>query len=134
MKVRFYQLSKRNKSTKLATGEYREVEAYLKDKTSITHPVLLVQTFIGAAYNYFYIPDFNRYYFVSDGASVENMWEIAGTEDYLASFKTEIGATSANILYAHNSTKNIPDQRIPVTAHLLTAHESESLGFTISNE
>lgn len=132
MKVRFYQLSKRNKSTKLATGEYREVEAYLKDKTSITHPVLLVQTFIGAAYNYFYIPDFNRYYFVSDAASVENMWEIAGTEDYLASFKVEIGLTAANVLYATGSTKNIPDSRIPVTANLNHAYEQRSLGFSLS--
>jgi hypothetical protein len=127
MKVRFYQLSKRNKSTKLATGEYREVEAYLKDKTSITHPVLLVQTFIGAAYNYFYIPDFNRYYFVSDAASVENMWEIAGTEDYLASFKVEIGLTSANVLYASGSTKSIVDSRIPVKSTVLIGHEYSAI-------
>ena len=132
MKVRFYQFSKRNKSTKVPTGTYVEKDVVLKDNTSVIHPVLLLQTFNAAAYNYFYIVDWNRYYFISDAVFVEQMWEVAGTEDYLASFKTAIGLMPANVLYATGSTKNIPDSRIPVTANLSHAYEKRSLGFSLS--
>lgn len=117
MVVYFYQMTKRNRSTKVPTSEsYVSVTAYLKEGTSIIKPVLLLQTFVAGTYNYFYIPDFNRYYFVTDAKSVENMWEVAGTEDYLASYKSSIGSTSCTILYAAGSTKNIIDSRIPVLA------------------
>ena len=136
MKVRFYHFSKRNKSTKQPAGtdSYQEKEVALKDKCSITAPVLLCQTENVAAYNYAYIPSWNRYYFVSEAASVENMWELALIEDYLASYKTQIGLTSANILYATGSTKSIVDSRIPVTSQVLIGHEQTAInGFTVTD-
>lgn len=129
MKVRFYQFSKRNKSTKVPAGtdQYLEVDAFLKDNTSVVHPTLLLQTFNAAAFNYIYIPSWNRYYFITDAASVENMWEVACTEDYLATFKTPIGASSANVLYASGSTKSIVDSRIPVKSTVLIGHEYSAI-------
>lgn len=134
MDIYFYHMTKRNKSTKVPTTEsYVKVSASLKDGTSITKPVLLLQTFQAGAYNYFYIPSFNRYYFITDAKSIENMWEVAGTEDYLASYKTAIGATSCNILYASGSTKNIVDTRIPVDASPLLGHNYAAVsGMTIT--
>lgn len=123
MKVRFYQFAKRNKSTATPTGNYHEVDCQLKDATSITTPTLLLQTFSAYAYNYVYIPDWERYYFIMDSQSVENMWEVQLQEDVLASFKTEIGSTSCNIMYATGSTKDIADTRIPVQADILRGHE-----------
>lgn len=134
MKVRFYQFSKRNKSTKLPENvTYVEKDVVLKDKTSVIHPVLLLQTFNAAAYNYFYIVEWNRYYFISDAVFVEQMWEVAGTEDYLASFKAAIGITSANVLYASGSTKSIVDSRIPVKSNILIGHTYDAVsGMTIT--
>lgn len=126
MKVKLYHFSKRNKSTLLpSSGD--EFDCILKEATSITDPVLLFQTVNVAAYNYVYIPAFNRYYFVSSGNAVENMWEVACTEDYLASYKLEIGNTLCNILYASGSTKNIVDSRIPVTAEPLRGHTYQAI-------
>lgn len=136
MKVRFYHFSKRNKSTvqPAATDSYSEKDVAIKDKCSITHPVLLCQTENVAAYNYVYIPSWNRFYFISEAASVENMWEVALTEDYLASYKTQIGLTSANILYATGSTKSIVDSRIPVTSQVLIGHEQSAISdFTVTD-
>ena len=123
MKIRFYHFSKRNKSTKVPDTTYTEIEGYLKEKTSITHPTFLIQTFNAAEYNYIYVPSWRRYYFISDAASVENMWEVACTEDYLATFKAAIGASSANVLYASGSNKSIVDSRIPVKSTVLIGHE-----------
>jgi len=132
MKIRFYQFAKRNKSSLITTGAYHEVDCQLKDATSVMTPVILLQTFIPFNFNYCYIPNWDRYYFISDSQSIEGMWEVALTEDLLASFKTEIGNTSANILYASGSTKDIADTRLPVLASVLRGETEASLGFTLS--
>lgn len=132
MRVRFYQLSKRNKSTKRPDNSYKEVDVQLKENTSITSPVFLLQTFAPVFYNYVYIPEWRRYYYISNTSSNEGMWEVSLTEDYLATFKDYILNTIANILYASGSKKNIPDSRIPVSANIRTAVEKRSLGFTLN--
>lgn len=134
MQVFLYNLAKRNRSTLVVQSSGTALNCTLKDATSITKPVLLFQTVEGFKYNYCYIPDFDRFYFVSVPQSVEGMWQVACIEDYLASFKTEIGATRCNILYAHGSTKNIPDQRIPVTANLLKGHNYKALDNMVITE
>lgn len=132
MLVRFYQNTKRNRSTVLPTGNYKEVYVKLKDMTSISSPTLLLSSFAPVFYNYVFIPEWNRYYFISNTASVEGMWEVSLTEDYLATFKSYILNTTANILYATGSNKNIPDSRIPVTANIKTDYSKKSLGFSLN--
>lgn len=135
MKVRFYNFSKRNNSTKTPgnTDSYTELECHLKDSTSVLSPVLEIQTTVAAAFNYAYIPSWNRYYFVSDASSYEGMWYVSHKIDVLATYKTAIGLTAANVLYATGSTKNIVDSRIPVTADLLRGHNQQALsGLTIN--
>ena len=133
MQVRLYSFSKRNKSTKIPSTSYTTFNCTLKDFTSITKPTLLIQTSNIINYNYCYIPSFNRYYFITDCASYENMWEISCIEDELATYKAAIGVTSCNILYATGSTKNIADTRIPVTADIIKGHNYKAIdGLTIT--
>jgi len=132
MKVRFYNFSKRSKETMFPTTGYAEVNLTLKDSCDVEHPTFLIQSFNAAAYNYFYIPDWNRYYFISAANSTDNMWEVAGTEDYLGSFKAEIGNTVCNILYASGSTKDIPETRIPVKSTLRKNKSDLDIGLTLS--
>lgn len=129
MKVRFYSFNKRMNSTKVpATSDsYTELECHLLENTSVLKPVLDVSTINPVAYNFAYIPTWNRYYFIENVESVENRWYIHLRVDVLASFKTAIGSTSCDILYATGSTKNIVDSRIPVLANVSTSHSSSSL-------
>ena len=127
MQVRFYQFNKRNRSTKIPSGSYHRVDCQLKDSTSVLHPTLLLQTFNAAAFNYIYIPSWSRYYFISDAVSIEGMWEVSCTEDYLASHKNAIGISNANILYATGSTKSIVDTRIPVKSTVKVGHNFEAV-------
>lgn len=127
MKVRFYQLSKRNRSTKLPSGTYKEVDCQLKDMTNITNPTFLLQSFAPVFYNYVFIPEWRRFYFISNTASIEGMWEVTCTEDYLATFRAYILETTANILYATGSTKSIVDSRIPVTSKVAIGHNFEAI-------
>ena len=132
MKVRLYQLSKRNRSTMRPTGTYKELDCQLKDRTTITSPTLILQSTAPVFYNYAYIPEWKRYYFITNTASIRGMWEVDLTVDVLATFKDYILNTEANILYATGSNKDIPDTRIPVKASVKVNSTSASLGFSLN--
>lgn len=70
----------------------------LKDSTSILKPVLRVRSSDSGiiTYNYMYISELQRYYFIDDIVSVNNnVWEISGHVDVLETFKNGILAQSA---------------------------------------
>lgn len=65
----------------------------LKDNTSVIRPVIRVEKTNPTAYgyNYMYIPDFGRYYFIDDIIQIRNkVWEIHASVDVLYSFMTDI--------------------------------------------
>lgn len=79
----------------------------LKEGTSILRPVLLLASTSQApitGYNYMYIPDFGRYYFIDDVRSIHNnMWEVSAHVDVLETYKTAILANSAVIKRQENN-------------------------------
>lgn len=110
----YYSFSKRHRSTLQPTSG-TDIDVYLKDGCSLTKPVFLLNLSGVPSFNYMKFE--GRFYFVTDVRSVaQDLWEIEGEEDYLASWKTDIGTTSAMILYASGSTANIIDPRIQVTS------------------
>jgi len=128
MTANFYHFSKRNKSTKVTSSEYITLSIFLKDATTVIRPTIIVQTIEAVTYNYVHLVDWGRYYFVSDWMYVKGRWEISLILDPLATYKTNILATSCNILYASGSTKHIPDNRIPVRNNIIQAHTDQAIG------
>lgn len=89
----FKNTSEANRIGKTLTAENEFTGCRLKDATSIMTPEVLLETENPAEYNYMYIPQFNRYYFITDMVSVRNgLWSIKGTVDVLETYKTEIKA------------------------------------------
>lgn len=78
----------------------------LKDGTSILRPTLILASTSQApiiGYNYMYISDFGRYYFIDDVKSIHNnMWEVSAHVDVLETYKTAILANSAVIKRQQN--------------------------------
>lgn len=98
MVVTFYNFSKRKNSTKQPTGTGTNIDVVLKEPTDIEAPALMLtgNTF---TYNYAYIGDFGRYYFVSKITSNFNgCVRVDLIEDYGATWKTAIGSSKAMIL------------------------------------
>lgn len=64
----------------------------LKDDTSVENPVILVRnTGNISGYNYMYIPDFHRYYYIEEIVSVQNgLWELHGHVDVLMTYGSQI--------------------------------------------
>lgn len=67
----------------------------LKDETRVTNPVILMELENPIGFNYAYIPEFGRYYFIDDIISVRTgLWKISMKVDVLESFKNYIRGIS----------------------------------------
>lgn len=102
-KVNLYTLSKRDNSTKQPTGTGTEFNCILKDGCGILNPTIKLD--IGrasdpAAYNYAYIPEFNRYYFIEEWYFENALWTASMRVDVLATYKSAIGSASLYVLRA----------------------------------
>lgn len=132
----FYTLTKRKNSTLQPSGTGDTVNVVLKSGTSLLSPTLLLNKNTRPTWNYFSFE--GRYYFITDVVSVrQDLWEISGNVDALASWKSAIGSSSAMIMYASGGSSAIIDQRIPVKNDLYVADELASIsgdftGFTDS--
>ena len=82
-----------------------ELSGNLKNECSIEKPTILIQSDIGInAYNYFYIPDFNRYYFRTAFDVVRTgLFKISGRTDVLMSFKETIN--DYDVILNHSESK-----------------------------
>lgn len=81
------------------TGNHTISDVLLKRDTSILRPVLLVNSAQDIfTFNYMYISEFSRYYFIDDIRSVhDNLWEISAHVDVLETYKNQILANTAVI-------------------------------------
>ena len=70
----------------------------IKTPCSIQAPVVELASATVPSFNYAYIPDMGRYYYVTGVAYNRGIWEISMRVDPMASFKTDIGSASMYIL------------------------------------
>ena len=140
----FYKnVGKKLNSTKIPTyGYYDEIDltVELKAVTNLFTPSLVISadTFTDnqgnivnpMQYNYCYLPDFQRYYFVRSWSWIVGRWECALEVDVLASFKTEIGNSSLYVLRSYSEyDPDIVDTKYPVKAQGAdTTYQQKSFG------
>lgn len=76
----------------------------LKNDCSILRPVIDIRTSDNiTTYNYMYISDLQRYYFIDDIISLNNnLWRISGHVDVLETYKSEILAQTGVIKRQQN--------------------------------
>lgn len=73
-------------------------QGILREQSSIINPVIRVQSTELPNFNYAYVPDFNRYYFIVGIRNIStNIWEISLSVDVLESFKETIKVNTAII-------------------------------------
>lgn len=82
--------SERNKLDKQLSS-FTMYPGTLRDITSIINPIFTMEIENPTGYNYAYIPDFNRYYYIEDIVSVRyNLWRFECKVDVLESYKDYI--------------------------------------------
>ena len=119
MIVQLTNTNKKRNSTLQPTFS-KSVNCVLKDGCSIINPVLIFdRDNISHIYNYVYISNFGRYYFVDDIVYQNAQIIYKCSVDALASFKTEIGASSYYVTRsASDSNGFIVDDLYPVTQEI----------------
>lgn len=101
MQVTFYTFGKRHNSTKQPTGAGASYDCQLITTSGVMHPVISLDMGLStnpSAYNYAYIGDYGRYYWVSDWVSNLGYWSASLSVDPLASWKSYIGDTTCMVL------------------------------------
>lgn len=115
---------KRTNSTKRpSSGDTAyTISGYLREPCSLENPTINFKEFPAnihpQAYNYCFIPAFSRYYFVNDWTWNNALWECSMTEDYMGSWKNQIGNTRAYVMRsASNYNQDIIDRMYPCTTN-----------------
>lgn len=99
MNVTFYRFAKNDNSTKRPSGGGTSRNITLKGGCSIINPVLIMKREdYNHRWNYAYIPDFERYYFINDTVFVNAVVEVHCNVDYMASWKSGIGASTQYVI------------------------------------
>ena len=116
-----YNFAKRSNSTKQPVSETgQDLTVVLKDKTSYDRPTFLLSSDNLISFNY--VKWGSWYYFVTDVSFVRNdLYEVSCDLDVLATYKTEIGATSAFILYDTAANTEIVDTRLSMKSTTTTS-------------
>ena len=117
-KVKLYTLNKRDNSTKQpAANTGTEFNCVLKSGSGIMRPTISLDIGIAndpSQYNYAYIQEFDRYYFVEEWFFDRALWTASLRVDVLATYKTQIGGSSLYIMRAAGANNgNIIDTLYP---------------------
>lgn len=97
MQIHLYSTASEPNCVAKSISEIITLEGTLRDSTSIVSPqILIAAPTIDPVVNYAMIPEFGRYYYVSDATSVrQNLWVLSLTVDVLMSFAAGIHITQA---------------------------------------
>lgn len=120
--VKFYTFSKDSNSTKRPAAADLKLSAdcEILEPCSVVSPTLIIKAAAPkdvTFYNYAYIADFGRYYFITDWKYITGLWTATLACDVLSTYKAQIGAESLFVLRAsaaHNGY--IKDNLYPMTA------------------
>ena len=134
MNVGFYNFTKRENST-LQPGQSivrNDFNCKLKDNCSIISPIIELVVPAGFTtqalinYNYCYIGDFSRFYFVADKVFLtNNIIEYHLECDVLATYRQQIGAASEYVLRSASTyDTNVLDDLYPMNAEVSYANAS----------
>lgn len=127
--VTFYSFSKRENSTYRPTGTGETYNCVLKENSSIANPEIILDmgTEDTPTWNYAYIAEFSRYYYVSDWTWIQNrLWSASLSTDLLATFRDDIGASEMYVLRSSAASDgNIVDDYYPCK---ITCQTEELIG------
>lgn len=129
--INLYNNNSEDKKVGKSLTNYGTLTGTLKNECSLTSPDVLVQSASPILCNYAYIPNFGRYYFITDVVSVRNnMYILKLKRDVLESFKNQIGKNTAVIERSqYYWNLYMMDSMMPVTTQVLTSTVSFGKSF-----
>ena len=115
MNIRFYNFSKKENSTAQPGGTGTVYDCAIKTPSSMQAPVIELKLDNVPGFNYCYIPEFARFYYITGVTYNRGLWELSTRVDVLATFKSDINSTSMYIERASAaSTGSLVDSLYPL--------------------
>ena len=119
--VKFYSFSKKENSTAQPSGG-TEYQCQIKRESGLINPEIILNIGLSGApagWNYAYIADFSRYYFIREWINEGPIWRAVMQCDVLASYKAAIGSSTLYALRSsHSYDGNIVDALYPCKANV----------------
>lgn len=128
--ITLYNFKKNENSTARPSSDGTVLPCRILSDSSIIKPAVEISRDVNCIdYNYAYIPEFNRYFWIRDVKFQETKWVLFLECDVLATYKTEIGATNLYVLRA-SATYNgrITDNYYMPLAQCSTNVQLQTLG------
>lgn len=125
MNVSLMSFSKKKNSTATPSSGGSTLSGTLREGCSVIRPVIgfEMSRLVFANWNYAYISDFYRYYYIQDWAWEGGLWWAYMEVDPMASFKAGIGVSSCYILRSASAWDDtIIDELYPATCKRKTIH------------
>lgn len=141
MQIGFTQFSKRENSTKRPAQEtFTFFDGVFKMQSGILSPTLLLslQAADGTPlnpvnWNYAYIPDYKRYYYVKEWVTNNGQWAVFLTVDVMSTYKEFIGTSTQYVLRSSSAHDGrVVDTRYPALNYVTTSKVFESSGMSAS--
>lgn len=129
--INLYNNNSEDKKVGKKLTNYGTLTGTLKSGCSLITPEILVQSDKPILCNYAYIPNFGRYYFVTDVVSVRNnMYILILKRDVLESFKNGIYKNTA-VLERSQYYWNLylQDASMPIASNILTNTQAFNVSF-----
>lgn len=100
MNIILYQNISEYNAVNKSINELTKLTGTLREESSIIDPIITISdidNYVGSM-NYAYIPEFNRYYFITNIESVRsNLWRVSFHVDVLYTYRKQIKSNSAII-------------------------------------
>lgn len=118
MRITFYTFSKKSNSTARPDITGTDFDCQIKSPSSIVNPVIqLSKASDPTTFNYAYIPEWKRYYFINDITYNLGLWVLSLTVDVLGTYRNQILLSEQYVLRnANDFDDNIVDNLYPVKA------------------
>ena len=111
MEIRLYNNVSDNRTIRKKLLNEFSLTGTLRDSCSLIEPVINIESSNVLRFNYAYIPDFQRYYFVKEITNLrKNIWTLELEVDPLMSFKGDILAL--DVVVDKQSSDSIGDEYI----------------------
>lgn len=119
--VNLYEFSKRTNSTLRPSGSGLSISCEAHEPVDIMAPTMLFAGTLMQFYNYMYVAEWERYYWIDDWTYEKGFWRASCSIDPLASWRNSIGAMTEYVLRsADEYNGSIVDTTYPLTAETQT--------------
>ena len=117
MQITLYKCSSETNQVDKTLTNATILNGSLKQGASVVNPVIFIEHENPTGFNMVNIPDFNRFYFISDIVNKrDNLWELHLTVDVLMSYKTQIKNLNVIVERAENEEDTFIDDGSRITS------------------